>query len=479
MKNLITSVIALLLVATAFAQGSDDACQFSQTYYQGTAKGMGMGNALGAVGGDMTAICINPAGMGIYRSDEFTTTVNLLDNYNTTSYYGTQNGGNKIRLSIPNVGYVYTKQKSNYRSLRYTQFGIGLTRTNDFNMHTIARGVNPTSSKTNNDTFLSQIAGISPEDLSSNIFPLWETYLIDDHYDEDYYYTSNVPKGNIMQSQENTFKGRTEEWSFAGSANYSDRFFVGVSLNITHIKRVGTRVFEESSAQENETHFNSWNYSEDLSTNGVGCNAKLGFIYHANSWLRIGGAFHSPTIYTFDESWQPSTESQFNWVTQKYISAESNYEYTFISPLKWVGSMAFIMGQNGLVCLDMEYANFGAASFTASDWDYGEVNDEIKSTYGKTLNFRLGGEWCIGGSYLRLGAAYYGSPYGFGKNDGSIKKASCGISLPVSNHTTFDFAYELTYGQNNLFLYNADNLEPVRQRQFKNNLAVTLKVKLF
>ena len=112
---------------------------FSQTYYQGTAKALGMGNAMGAVGGDMTSVCINPAGMGIYRSTEFTTTLSLMDNYLSSTYYGTTNGANRMRLSIPNLGYVSTKQRSNYKPLRYTQFGIGLTRTNDFNMHTLAR----------------------------------------------------------------------------------------------------------------------------------------------------------------------------------------------------------------------------------------------------------------------------------------------------------------------------------------------------
>ena len=106
MKRILTTALALLSFIVAFAQGADDACLFSQTFYQGTAKAMGMGNAIGAVGGDMTSICINPAGMGVYRSNEFTTTLSLLDNYQQSIYYGTGNGANKMRLSIPNIGYV-------------------------------------------------------------------------------------------------------------------------------------------------------------------------------------------------------------------------------------------------------------------------------------------------------------------------------------------------------------------------------------
>ena len=160
MKRIAITTFALLFTLAVFGQGSDDACLFSQTYYQGTAKALGMGNALGAVGGDMTSVCINPAGLGIYRSSEFTTTVNLLDNHARSTYYGTSNGANQMRLSIPNVGYVSTKQKSNYRNLRFTQFGIGLTRTNDYNTHAFARGINPTSSKI--DDYLAQATSKTP-----------------------------------------------------------------------------------------------------------------------------------------------------------------------------------------------------------------------------------------------------------------------------------------------------------------------------
>ena len=86
MKKTLTIVAALLIQMSAFAQGVDDANLFSQTYYQGTAKALGMGNAMGAVGGDMTAVCINPAGMGIYRSRELTMSCNFLDNYSTSTY---------------------------------------------------------------------------------------------------------------------------------------------------------------------------------------------------------------------------------------------------------------------------------------------------------------------------------------------------------------------------------------------------------
>lgn len=482
MKKILTIAFVLLIPVAMFAQGVDDASLYTQTFYQGTAKALGMGNAMGAVGGDMTAVCINPAGMGIYRSSEITASLNLLDNYSNSTYYGDKKDGNIFRLSIPNLGFVFAKERSNYKALRYTQFGFGLTRTNDFNMRTNALGINPSSSMV--DNYLARMNGYSVDDLQDvfpyDIYPAWKTYLIDLYEDQEGpYYGTPVPQGNIWQGQECDFKGRSESWTFAGSANFFDKLFIGISVDLAHTKRFGTKVFSESRVEGTETDFNQWSFTEDLSSTGWGGNAKVGFIYHATPWFRFGAAFHSPTLYAFSEKWQTTTETEINWVTNKSLSPESNYEYTFISPLKCLGSLAFVVGQQGMISLDVEYLNYGAARFRASDFDYSPTNESIKENLGHTANFRLGTEWYLGGTYLRFGTAYYGSPFGLGQAGGSVKKASCGISVPVSASTTFDFAYELSHGRTFNTLYDAGDLgiESVTHSHYRHLLLTTLKIR--
>ena len=143
---------------------------------------------------------------------------------------------------------------------------------------------------------------------------------------------------------------------------------------------MGYRNLKEEAREGDDTPFNEWSFREDLSSNGLGGSVKVGMIYHASPVVRIGAAFHSPTIYSIDEAWQTQTESKINLITRKYVSPESNYEYTFISPLKWVGSLAFVIGYQGLISLDAEYINYGAAQFRANDWDYSDVNQSIKAT---------------------------------------------------------------------------------------------------
>lgn len=482
MKKILTIAFVLLIPVAMFAQGVDDASLYTQTFYQGTAKALGMGNAMGAVGGDMTAVCINPAGMGIYRSSEITASLNLLDNYSNSTYYGDKKDGNIFRFSIPNLGFVFAKERSNYKALRYTQFGFGLTRTNDFNMRTNALGINPSSSMV--DNYLARMDGIPKDKLQDafpfDIYPAYNTELITLYAPpEESYYSSPVPQGNIWQGQECDFKGRSESWTFAGSANFFDKLFIGISVDLAHTKRFGTKVFKESRVEGTETDFNQWSFTEDLSSTGWGGNAKVGFIYHATPWFRFGAAFHSPTLYAFSEKWQTTTETEINWVTNKSLSPESNYEYTFISPLKCLGSLAFVVGQQGMISLDVEYLNYGAARFRASDFDYSPTNENIKENLGHTANFRLGTEWYLGGTYLRFGTAYYGSPFGLGQAGGSVKKASCGISVPVSASTTFDFAYELSHGRTFNTLYDAGDLgiESVTHSHYRHLLLTTLKIR--
>jgi hypothetical protein len=75
----ISFVILILLCASAgiFAQNVDDALRYSQIFYGGTTRFTSMGGAFTAVGGDISSLSQNPAGLGVFRSSEFTITPQL------------------------------------------------------------------------------------------------------------------------------------------------------------------------------------------------------------------------------------------------------------------------------------------------------------------------------------------------------------------------------------------------------------------
>lgn len=77
MKKIICLAVSALMAGagSASAQGVLDAYKFSQSDLNGTARYLGMGGAFGALGGDISVLSNNPAGLGIYRSSEVVTTL--------------------------------------------------------------------------------------------------------------------------------------------------------------------------------------------------------------------------------------------------------------------------------------------------------------------------------------------------------------------------------------------------------------------
>ena len=76
----------MLVAALASGQTVSDALTFSQNNYYGTARTLGMGNAVTAIGGDLGSISINPAGGSVsaFSQFEFSTgwnTANSISSY--------------------------------------------------------------------------------------------------------------------------------------------------------------------------------------------------------------------------------------------------------------------------------------------------------------------------------------------------------------------------------------------------------------
>ena len=496
-------LIALLAGSMLRAQGVDDAILNTQTYYEGTGRSMAMGNATGALGGDITATCINPAGLGLYRTQEITFTTGLQHAIVNSNYYDNRQTDGRLRMTIPSTGVILATPFSNYEAIRYVQFGIGLTRTNDYNYKSSALGLNPSSSMV--DAFLQTVNGI--DDLFNpntnvgdylynyypySLSPAWETYLIDQYTDSDgnIFYDSPVPPGNVNQSDNITSKGRNEEWTFTVSSNLYDKLFVGASMGLKHLKRVSKREYTETPAKENDPSnlFDKWGYTEELSDTAWGINFKCGVICYPFDWLRIGAAWHSRTRFTFGETYSTAIGTNMNGCPDgeyyhRNLSPIFYQTYEFSTPHTFIGSMAILFGQQGLFSADVEYLNYGSSRFIGYEYPFTDENKDIKDILKPSCNIRLGTEWRVRQFFLRCGAAYYGSPYGFGKDYGSVKKVACGVGYAANEVISWDFAYELTEATTAYIPYryyvNGENIvNDLVQHKWRNKVVVTLKFKL-
>ena len=77
MKKTLLAALAISAPAVLSAQSAVDAYQLSQTEQRGTARFMAMGGAFTALGGDLSTLNQNPAGIGVYRRSEIGATLDI------------------------------------------------------------------------------------------------------------------------------------------------------------------------------------------------------------------------------------------------------------------------------------------------------------------------------------------------------------------------------------------------------------------
>ena len=156
MKKTILAITLMLAALTAGAQTMYDALTFSQNNYYGTARSIGMGNAMTAVGGDLGSIGINPAGSAVYNYSQFTLSPNLTVSSMNASYSAYPVNGSDVysneqlrkltRFSMPNVGATFNMQTGNDRGLVAVTYGFVVNGTNNYTNQMFASGRNDKTS---------------------------------------------------------------------------------------------------------------------------------------------------------------------------------------------------------------------------------------------------------------------------------------------------------------------------------------------
>jgi len=91
MKRYLTFIV-LFACAITTAQNINDVLRYSQENLQGTARFQGMGGAFGALGGDLSALNVNPAGSAVFNNSLLTFSGTHYEMDNLSNYFGTRSG---------------------------------------------------------------------------------------------------------------------------------------------------------------------------------------------------------------------------------------------------------------------------------------------------------------------------------------------------------------------------------------------------
>ncbi len=156
MKKTFIAITLLLTAATAGAQTMYDALTYSQNNYYGTARSIGMGNAMTAVGGDLGSVGINPAGSAVYNYSQFTLTPNMTISSMNASWSaypvnGTDTYTGEVNrtlgmFTMPNVGVTLNFDTGRKRGLKGVTYGFVVNSVNNYTGQMMTGGQNDKTS---------------------------------------------------------------------------------------------------------------------------------------------------------------------------------------------------------------------------------------------------------------------------------------------------------------------------------------------
>lgn len=501
-------MLVVAIVATTsntYAQYASDALRFSQTNYGSTARFKAMGNAQIGVGGDMSSLGGNPAGLGLFTKSEFSLTPEFNQGSVDANYLNTNTKTDKGQLNINQLGAVFYapmyKQKGQdiKKGLISTVFGVGYNRNNDFSMESNYGGNN---NKTSIADYFSQLAGTTtPNNLAKGSLErmAYDNYLISfDNVAGNYFPETFADNTQSNAQVKNEIRsGSVSEFNFSGAANISNTVYVGASIGLVDLRYNSDSQYQEA-GKAREFVPNPANptgayilsgantpykllFNQTQVTKGSGVNGRVGVIVRAAEGLRLGATLQTPTWFVIDDSY---TEGLDNTGTGRGTSDSQTYDFTYNlrTPLKGSVGASYVFGGQAIISADVDFVDYASTRFSVNGGNTGDGkviadnNLAVKNNYKSAVNYRVGGEYKIDNISLRAGYGVNGSPY---KSDDSsyfdTQMISGGLGYRVNNYY-IDLAYQRVEEKNTFSPYTLNNgTEPTANvKNNKNNVFLTL-----
>lgn len=452
MKKIYIAMMMGSLALSASAQSAIDAYRLAQPDLKGTARFMSMAGAFGALGGDLSTLSQNPAGIGVYRSSELGFTLGLdIQNAKTSSngikeslgktFFNLNNIGGVAILQTPfelvpnfNIGFTYNKAVSFNRE--YAGSFIALENSMSNYIAGIANGENLTVADvttTNNfNPYNPQDGGIAPSWLAVLGY---DSYLINPEGNPDYpKWEGQYGKGTSGSANYRVCeRGSVDEYNIAFGGNIADVLFWGMNFGLKNLDySLGTSYGESlqnayifnQATNSIEQSTSRWKLNNEYRVSGSGFTYQLGVILKPIQELRIGLAFHTPTWYNFTENYIAKTDMSYFGQSGSALTNDGKYGENYSNlkaPWKFIASLAGVIGQKCILSADYEWAGYNTMTFYQSNnnlygadypyydpWDdfsatpryvsgdpYEETNKDIRNIYKNTNTLRLGAEYRV------------------------------------------------------------------------------------
>jgi hypothetical protein len=468
MKKIGLLILIVFSVFTAVkAQNVDDALRYSQVFYGGTARFQSMGGAFTALGGDISSLSQNPAGLGVFRASEITVTPQLF-HITTNARFNGKSTDNLYNFNLNQIGIVSNLvSNSNETGLINFNIGYSYSKTNNFHQSIIIQGINNSSSMADYWAALgNQNGGTFYKDLQGPEGSAYDTWVMDTitgsgakQYATAFSNYGDNPPSKYGQTVRRLIsnEGSIGEHDFSVGGNYSNMLFFGATLAVTKLRYTGHYEHLESVNSALPSQLQDFTYTDHFEDKGTGYALKIGAIFKPVEAVRIGLAFHTPTWYKIDEYYYNDMTSHFT-DGAKYESSNSpsRYSYALATPFRVLTGVGIQIQKIALISVDYEFADYSSSRFseTGDGYDFSVKNMEIKNSLKSTSNLRLGAEVRLNKLYLRTGYGYYGRAFKSGEDNSNLdySSISCGAGFREQNFS-IDFAYTNFRYSQTYFLY--------------------------
>ena len=480
MKNNFSLVLVLVFVNffSVFGQSISDGLNYSSNSYQGTARYNSMSGAFGALGGDLSAIAVNPAGSAVFNNGHFSISFGSENKANQASVLNSSNNFDKNSLTLNQIGGVITfenlEKDKNWSKI---SLGISYNQTknnfNEFSVYNISNSNSIDSYFLNNadGLRLDQISAFEGESITEayidigNVYGFshqqaflgYESFIIEplEYTNENSSYYSNVQSGVFNQTYRSISRGYNGKLTANIGLQYNDNIYFGLNLNSHFIDYDNYTILNEinDNGESGQFRINGIYFENKLSTFGEGFSAQFGMISKISDVLRLGFTYDTPTWFTItEETTQYLETSMVDEFDQNSLlitnpNAINIYEdYKIQMPSKITASGALVFKNFGLISFDYSRKDYSSMKFKPENDSYfSELNQGINFMLKEINTYRVGAEIISDRFSFRGGFMTEDTPYKSTDNniDDSINGFSLGIGYKL-NQSTIDLSYVKT-----------------------------------
>lgn len=361
----------------------------------GTARYVGMGGAMEALGADLSTMSTNPAGIGLFRRSQVAGSFGLVSQSEGKSFQD----GSKTNASFDQLGIVFSTRTGMHS---YVNFGVNFHKNRNFNHVLSAAARSIDGSSQNRQTCIKGIRGdLDTQYGESQVDNLYDKMIVKDGtmftYDSEGYQFDRAQTGYIG------------EYDFNISGNINNRVYLGVTVGLKDVHYNSYTEYSEKLLPQIDDDVTYVGMRDDHKITGHGFEVKVGAIVRPveESPFRLGVSVSTPTFYKLTTS----NVSSIHDVKGIQKEVRSDADFRFYTPWKFGLSLGHTVGNYLALGASYEYADYSTndmrtISGSGYDWDgyYYErssTDTEMKRHTERTLK---------GVSTLKLGAEYKVDP---------------------------------------------------------------------